>query len=420
MKKKMLQIDEQLVKDNLINLKQIVFEVTEQCNLNCKYCGLSEQLYDTYEERTNRNLSFEKAKLIIDYLLDLWKDNHVADTVSRFTVSFYGGEPLLNVPLIRKIIDYIEQAAIVGRQIRYSMTTNAMLLDKHIDFLAEKNVSLLVSLDGDEEAQSYRIDHSGNNSFHQIMHNVKLAQNKYPDYFNTSVNFISVLHNRNDVEPLLRFFNTYFDKTPMIVLLNSSGVSEHKKEEFRKMYQNMAQSLMKSPNCEAIETEHFLTMPKGYRLSKNLYSVSGNIFYNYNQLLLQKIADNELYTGTCTPFAKRLFVTVDGKILPCERIDHDFALGYVHDDFVELDYKHVAERHNYYTSKFENQCIACAVNKSCPRCVYQIDGIREQEAYCEGFCTKEAAEKEKQQIFSYLRQHPHYYERVLNEVSFNV
>ena len=47
---KIAQIDEKQIKNNLINLKQIVFEVTEKCNLNCKYCGLSEQLYKTYDD----------------------------------------------------------------------------------------------------------------------------------------------------------------------------------------------------------------------------------------------------------------------------------------------------------------------------------------------------------------------------------
>jgi len=107
--KRIIQIDEKLVRSNLINLKQLIFEVTEKCNLNCKYCGLSRQLYKTYNDRNKRDLSFEKAKLIIDYLLNLWKDNQVSDTTSRFALSFYGGEPLINMPLIKKIIDCIEQ-----------------------------------------------------------------------------------------------------------------------------------------------------------------------------------------------------------------------------------------------------------------------------------------------------------------------
>ena len=60
--------NEKTIKNNLINLKNIVFEVTEKCNLNCKYCGLSEQLYQKYEVRKSRDLPFKKAQLMIDYL----------------------------------------------------------------------------------------------------------------------------------------------------------------------------------------------------------------------------------------------------------------------------------------------------------------------------------------------------------------
>ncbi|SEG23100.1 radical SAM protein [Parabacteroides chinchillae] len=125
-------IDEKVIKNNLINLKNIVFEVTEKCNLKCKYCGLSERLYEKYDVRKHRDLPFKKAQLMIDYLLSLWKENYIAETNSPLIVSFYGGEPLLNMPLIKKIINYIEESNIVSRKIFYAMTTNAMLLDKHI------------------------------------------------------------------------------------------------------------------------------------------------------------------------------------------------------------------------------------------------------------------------------------------------
>ena len=87
-------IDEKIIKENLINLKNIVFEVTEKCNLRCKYCGLSEQFYQKYKVRKKRNLTFKKAKLIIDYCLTLWRDNYVKDSNLPIIVGFYGGEPL--------------------------------------------------------------------------------------------------------------------------------------------------------------------------------------------------------------------------------------------------------------------------------------------------------------------------------------
>ena len=74
--KKIGQVDEQLIRNNLINLKQIVFEVTEKCNLHCKYCGLSD-LYQKQAIRRQRDLSFNKAKRIIGYLINIWNDNQI-------------------------------------------------------------------------------------------------------------------------------------------------------------------------------------------------------------------------------------------------------------------------------------------------------------------------------------------------------
>ena len=410
------QVDERLIRKNLINLKQIVFEVTEKCNLNCVYCGLSD-LYQEYEIRENRDLPFEKAKLLIDYLINLWQDNQTVDAFFRLSVGFYGGEPLMNVTLIKEIIDYLELSEITGKRIQYSMTTNALLLDKHMDFLVEKNFDLLISLDGDEKAHSYRMDHAGNNSFNRVMSNVLLIQTQYPEYFRKSVHFISVLHNRNDVEPIYHFFKTRFEKDSKIIPLNNSGVRKDKIHEFREMYQWKSQSLLKSPNCEAIEAEFFFDTPKGYRLAMYLFYLSGNIFFNYNQLLLNQ---HRFFTGTCTPFAKRLFVTATGNILPCERIDHDFVMGCIHDDFVELNFQHVANMFNSYLSKCAQQCVCCATNKLCLQCVFFIDDIRNETSYCPDFCSEKEFDKDNDRTLDFLRQHPHFYKKVLTEVGFRM
>ena len=52
-----------------------------------------------------------------------------------------------------------------------------------MSFLADKEVMLLLSLDGDEYAQGYRDDHRGANSFQLVFHNMKLLQSTYPEYF---------------------------------------------------------------------------------------------------------------------------------------------------------------------------------------------------------------------------------------------
>lgn len=52
------------VKQQLINLRQIVFEVTDSCNLKCKYCGYGE-FYGSYDKREERNLSVEPSLMTI-------------------------------------------------------------------------------------------------------------------------------------------------------------------------------------------------------------------------------------------------------------------------------------------------------------------------------------------------------------------
>ena len=136
----------------------------------------------------------------------------------------------------------------------------------------------MISFDGDENSHSYRVDYSGENSYNQVMRNVKLLQKKFPDYFENSVSFISVLHDRNDVEPLLSFFKTTFNKAPHISTLSTSGVNEAKKEEFKKMFQNKTTSINKSQNCESLEAspkrQSMVSMPNSsmYRCIRSMRS----------------------------------------------------------------------------------------------------------------------------------------------------
>ncbi len=47
--------------------------------------------------------------------------------------------------------------SIENRQFIFSRTTNGTLLEKHIDYLVDQEVVLLISLDGDEHSSSYRV-----------------------------------------------------------------------------------------------------------------------------------------------------------------------------------------------------------------------------------------------------------------------
>lgn len=99
---------------NLRHLRQVVFEVTDACNLQCEYCAYSD-LYEGYDKRENLKLLFRQAQLIIDYLYQYWSQRIPKGTNHPVTISFYGGEPTLNVALIKQVIDYVESLRRTGR-----------------------------------------------------------------------------------------------------------------------------------------------------------------------------------------------------------------------------------------------------------------------------------------------------------------
>lgn len=76
-------------------LQSICLQVTQDCNLRCKYCAYSEN----YKNRVhnNKTMSIETAKKAVDFLI------HNSSESDIVGISFYGGEPLLNFKLIRKV-----------------------------------------------------------------------------------------------------------------------------------------------------------------------------------------------------------------------------------------------------------------------------------------------------------------------------
>lgn len=403
------------IKHNLIHLPQIIFEVTDACNLRCKYCAYAD-LYEGYDERKNMKLPFHKARLILDYLHALWKENRVEGVIEPFTIGFYGGEPLLNVPFIKQVMEYAESIESSGKKIYYSMTTNAVLLDKYMDFLAEKEVRLLISLDGDEEGQGYRVDTTGKNLFFKVFNNIKLLQQKHPEYFERLVRFNSVLHSKNSVESTLHFIKEAFGKTPSISPLSTFGIRKDKIEEFNQTYRNYNESVQQAINCESLKNELFIMNPETGTLLNHLYFRSGNVFFNYNNLIMKRTSFAKPVTGTCTPFARKMFVTVKGRILPCERINHEFSFGQITDTSVELNLTNAAEKHNYYIFKYLKQCETCANKSNCFQCVYQIDDINDKQTICRSYCTEKQKNLEFKQSLKYLTEHPEYLDKILNNV----
>lgn len=125
-------------------IKAMCLHICHDCNMRCRYCFAGTGDYGTHKRSM---LSVETGKKAIDFLMNASGKRHHLD------IDFFGGEPLLNWPVVVELTDYCEQASIrTGKEIRITITTNALLLDREkTDFINMHMKNCVLSLDGRPE-----------------------------------------------------------------------------------------------------------------------------------------------------------------------------------------------------------------------------------------------------------------------------
>ena len=121
--------------------------LTERCNSNCKYC------YKKSMEEFDNGLQ-DKFEFDFQIPSDLKVEGA---KIARFledgdTLIFYGGEPLVNFPKMKEIIDEIEKSK---KKIRFCIQTNGKLLNEIPLIYLKKFSKMLVSIDGDMRRTDY-------------------------------------------------------------------------------------------------------------------------------------------------------------------------------------------------------------------------------------------------------------------------
>src|ERR1700760_2691852 len=110
-------------------LTTMVLNVTNQCNLSCTYCYEygEDKIVDTENGKQPKFMSEQTARESVDFMLREAGDNRMAH------LTFFGGETLMNFPVLKFAMGYArEQAAAMGKEVDFSLTTNATLLRPEI------------------------------------------------------------------------------------------------------------------------------------------------------------------------------------------------------------------------------------------------------------------------------------------------
>lgn len=385
-------------------LNIFTFEVTESCNLNCYYC-IYNDLYTVNKrhKRGNAKMPTDIMKKVFSYFSEFWERNQPYG--NHLNIGFYGGEPLLNMDLIKETVLYVKER-FPNTSYRFNLTTNGLLINKYMDFLVENDFKIMISLDGDEIHNSYRVTHNGENSFNTIAKNLDFLISKYNDYFLNNVTFNSLLHDRNNPESVIDFFRKKYNKTTRLSSLSKREINELEIGAFNKIYKQ------KYGIIEKLDTnKEFINSQWGRTILEFMRRL-GLRYQSFNELLYPQLSDL-FRTGTCVPF-ENVFVLTDGTLLPCEKADFDNQFGNIK-DVESIDLVDIVDKYNSFNRALKNSfCDHCFDQCSCQACIFQIGNINSNEPVN---CYKCMTSSELASLLDYICEFINVNPAVINKVS---
>lgn len=132
-------------------LRTLELCVTHACNLGCRYCygGAPDADCSLRYGATKPHMDEETALRGIDFLVE------GSGKVKELNVVFFGGEPLLNFELIKRVTHYCRaKAKETGKRFNLSMVTNGTRITAEVArFTRANRIGMQVSIDGPPRIQ---------------------------------------------------------------------------------------------------------------------------------------------------------------------------------------------------------------------------------------------------------------------------
>jgi uncharacterized protein len=322
--------------------KSLTLVVTQSCNMSCKYC---------YEDKTLKFggsvMSCDIAIHAIDFLFE-----HSEGSIS---ISYFGGEPLLNFSVVKRSTEYAAKKALsTGRSIEFDIVTNGTIASNIIiEFLRKHNFKVGISLDGPKDIHdSNRLMHDGSGTYDTILLNI----DKY----------FSLLAKTNKVKILTTLHHTHYERVDELYAFflrmeETTGITF---SLFGKI--NYVEDRC---NCNTVEHYHeYLEMVAKYVVNVYMECVKHNSLspiydkaridpqYFYN-------LENKCYCkkSLCSSGTELLNIYPDGSVAACRQLDPAF--------YPKAIWGSIADVQNAYDEyRLEPSKMAFLANQHCKKC----------------------------------------------------
>jgi uncharacterized protein len=338
---------------------RIVLQITQNCNFRCSYCPYTTSEFYTTRTHSSKRMSEEVAIKAIDFLAD---HSLKRDSV---TIGFYGGEPLLEYDLLKKLVEYANDV-FLGKRVNYTITTNGSLLtDEIVSFLEENDFNLLISIDGTKKAhdRNRKFAATGKGTFDSIEKNLKECYKNHKEYFKKKVSINSVMDPRYPGKDYFDLENS--DEIYRIVNLRRTVVADENNVD-KHAYDEQFVIDSSISSFKAL-----MSLIKRYpkeKINKSIVDsklVEKEMADRYIQPR-EKLEEVDSPSGPCIPGTK-LFIDVNGVIHICEKASETskaFILGNIYDGF---DYHNIKKLLNIGALTAE-KCKNCFAFTLCSVC----------------------------------------------------
>ncbi len=302
--------------------------VTQQCNLRCSYC---------YIEKKQKTISFTTAEKVIDFIFKKSILGH-----EEINIGFFGGEPLLEFKLIKKITNLIYDHPFYNPdRVNLSIVSNGTIFSNEIaQFIIDNKIEFGISCDGPPFIQDkYRFTIRGGETSHLVEKNIKRALYLLP---NLMVN--AVYH--PDTLIYLPETVKYFSSLGIKQIYLNPDFSAHWGKKDIDLLQDIYDKI------GSIYTKYYLDQ-KPHFISLIDSKISVILQEGYNNLDRCRMGEAE--------FA----FTTQGDIYPCERLvgngNNDHCIGNVFDQIMPSSMScHLAEG-----SDLNKECLTCSLKDYC-------------------------------------------------------
>lgn len=330
-------------KNNSKVIKALCLHVAHSCNLACSYCFAGQGKYHGKDAL----MSFETGKRAFDFLIEN------SGTRRNLEVDFFGGEPLLNWDVVKKLVEYarsIEKEK--NKNFRFTLTTNGVLIDDEVIEFANKEMSnVVLSLDGRKDVHDrFRVDYAGKGSYDKILPKFK-----------------KLVESRNGENYYMRGTFTHFntDFTKDIFHMADLGFRELSMEPV--VCSPDSPSALTEEDLPVLFEQYEILAKEMIRRRKN---GDGFTFYHYMLDLKNGPCIYKRISG-CGSGTEYMAVTPKGDLYPCHQFvgEEEYCLGNIWDGVKNTDVQDKFRLCNAYSREECRDCWAklycsggCAAN----------------------------------------------------------